>query len=269
MTEPGTREPTLQELGARLRLAWDEYRDCHAGIDFDFKTETELAQSIGALLSRLDAPQATEILDTLKQVHEFLRELAGSAMLSGDDFPEEDRGTFYSESCKAMNNVAWLIDELSGLDAQSEDGDLAKRFAAELHMTEVQRDQARDSAKGIVLDLIDECSTVTLKFWLRDPDEFRKAVIARLKDWRVGEPEDGDGSRITRFAEFDDESHPFQKWWVEHGQYMMSGGGYRARIWSARGWIAREQLMCGVEVTGESLRETEPSAPPSADAKEK
>jgi hypothetical protein len=185
----------MQELGDRLRQTWDEYRDCHAGIDFDFKTETELAQSIGALLSRLDAPQATEILDTLKQVHEFLRELAGSAMLSGDDFPEEDRGTFYSESCKAMNNVAWLIDELSGLDAQSEDGDLAKRFAAELHMTEVQRDQARDSAKGIVLDLIDECSTVTLKFWLRDPDEFRKAVIARLKDWRVGEPDDGGGSR--------------------------------------------------------------------------
>src|ERR1039458_8983967 len=105
---PVTELVSMQELGARLRQAWDEYRDCHAGIDFDFKTETELAQSIDALLSRLEAPQETEILDTLKQVHEFLRELAGSAMLSGDDFPEEDRGTFYSESCKPIKNETWV-----------------------------------------------------------------------------------------------------------------------------------------------------------------
>lgn len=61
---------------------------------------------------------------------------------------------------------------------------------------------------------------------------------------------------MTRFAEFDDADHPFRKWWDEHGQYMMAGGGRKESIWAARGWIAREQLACGVEVTGESTRGT-------------
>lgn len=62
----------------------------------------------------------------------------------------------------------------------------------------------------------------------------------------------------TRFTDFDDDVHPFRKWWNEHGQYMLSGGGRRESIWAARGWIAREQLGFGVEVTGDSLHEVEP-----------
>lgn len=63
----------------------------------------------------------------------------------------------------------------------------------------------------------------------------------------------------TRFQEFDDADHPCQKWWNEHGQYMMSGGGRREFIWACRGWIAHEQLAEGVEVTGESIRELPPA----------
>ena len=62
----------------------------------------------------------------------------------------------------------------------------------------------------------------------------------------------------TRFRDFDNPKHPFQKWWKAHGQYMMSGGGRREMIWAARGWIAREQMTDGVEVTGESSRERRP-----------
>lgn len=65
----------------------------------------------------------------------------------------------------------------------------------------------------------------------------------------------------TRFADFDDASHPFRKWWNEHGQYMMSGGGRRQSIWAARGWIAHEQLASGIEVTGDSLAEARRAAP--------
>jgi hypothetical protein len=66
----------------------------------------------------------------------------------------------------------------------------------------------------------------------------------------------------TRFAEFDDDDHPAQKWWKEHGQYHMSGGGRREFIWACRGWIAREQLYAGVPVTGDSLHEKPPAASP-------
>jgi hypothetical protein len=59
----------------------------------------------------------------------------------------------------------------------------------------------------------------------------------------------------TRFNEFADEDHPCNKWWKEFGQFMMSGGGRPEFIWACRGWIAREQLAEGVEVTGDSLRE--------------
>ena len=61
--------------------------------------------------------------------------------------------------------------------------------------------------------------------------------------------------KVTRFAEFKDDTHPFSVWWKRHGQYMMSGGGHRESIWAARGWIAREQLACGADVTGDSLHE--------------
>jgi hypothetical protein len=64
--------------------------------------------------------------------------------------------------------------------------------------------------------------------------------------------------QTTRFAEFESAKHPFQKWWKKYGQYMMSGGGTREMIWAARGWIAREQYLQGVRVTGESNREKEP-----------
>lgn len=57
----------------------------------------------------------------------------------------------------------------------------------------------------------------------------------------------------TRFDEFDDSEHPCNRWWEEHGQYMMSGGGRREFIWACRGWIAREQLAAGVDVTGDPL----------------
>lgn len=63
----------------------------------------------------------------------------------------------------------------------------------------------------------------------------------------------------TRFRELE-WPHPFEKWWQKHGQYMMSGGGHRERIWAFRGWIAREQLMDGSKVTGECLNEKPPDA---------
>ena len=69
----------------------------------------------------------------------------------------------------------------------------------------------------------------------------------------------------TRFDEFDDDAHPFRQWWVKHGQYMMAGGGRRESIWAARGWIAREQLGQGIEVTGE--REKMPSPPTGKETK--
>jgi hypothetical protein len=62
----------------------------------------------------------------------------------------------------------------------------------------------------------------------------------------------------TRFRDFDNPSHPFQKWWKEHGQYMRSGGGRNEMIWACRGWIAREQMTDGVEITGDSLNERRP-----------
>jgi len=65
----------------------------------------------------------------------------------------------------------------------------------------------------------------------------------------------------TRFDEFDDDNHPFRQWWVKHGQFMMAGGGRKESIWSARGWIAREQLGFGREVTGESMHEERADSP--------
>jgi Protein of unknown function (DUF551) len=65
----------------------------------------------------------------------------------------------------------------------------------------------------------------------------------------------------TRFGEFDDVDHPFNIWWQKHGQFMMSGSGRKQFIWACRGWIAREQLAEGVEVTGDSLHETKAAQP--------
>jgi hypothetical protein len=62
----------------------------------------------------------------------------------------------------------------------------------------------------------------------------------------------------SRFHDFDDAAHPANIWWRKHGEYMLSGGGRREFIWACRGWIAREQLAEGVEVTGESLHESRP-----------
>lgn len=66
----------------------------------------------------------------------------------------------------------------------------------------------------------------------------------------------------TRHDDFDNADHPFRKWWEEHGQFMLAGGGRRESIWAARGWIAREQLGFGVEVTGDSLKERAQTATP-------
>jgi len=85
-------------------------------------------------------------------------------------------------------------------------------------------------------------------------------------NWRAVAP--APPSREPRFDEFDDETHPANIWWKKHGQFMMSGGGRREFIWACRGWIAREQLACGVEVTGESMRESPPVADSGASAGE-
>jgi len=61
---------------------------------------------------------------------------------------------------------------------------LLKDAAAEIHMAEVQRDEARQSAKNIVLDLIAEQSAEELKCRLNGPHQFKLAVIARLDNWR-------------------------------------------------------------------------------------
>lgn len=71
----------------------------------------------------------------------------------------------------------------------------------------------------------------------------------------------------TRLSDFDDKDHPFRRWWEEHGQFMLSGGGRKESIWAARGWIAREQLICGVEVTGESINERQPLTPNAGDVR--
>jgi hypothetical protein len=72
--------------------------------------------------------------------------------------------------------------------------------------------------------------------------------------------------QVTRFADFNDDDHPFRIWWQKHGQFMLSGGGVRESIWTARGWIAREQMACGVEVTGDSLHERGQASVPSPTA---
>ena len=62
-----------------------------------------------------------EILDTLRELHEFARELAASAMLAGEDYPDADRANFYSQSCQAMNRITWVIDELARSEQTSLD----------------------------------------------------------------------------------------------------------------------------------------------------
>ena len=57
--------------------------------------------------------------------------------------------------------------------------------------------------------------------------------------------------QTTRFDDCESRTHPFGRWWREHGQYMMAGGGRREMIWAFRGWIAREQYLQRVKVTGE------------------
>lgn len=84
-------------------------------------------------------------------------------------------------------------------------------------------------------------------------------VWALLRRWdeklERASPPSSPGAPQTRFDDFDDDAHPFRKWWQEHGQFMLSGGGRRESIWAARGWIAREQMVCGVKVTGDSMHE--------------
>lgn len=52
-----------------------------------------------------------DLLDAMKEVEQFISDLASSAMLAGEEYPAEDRSTFYSEACKAKNSIAWIMDE--------------------------------------------------------------------------------------------------------------------------------------------------------------
>jgi hypothetical protein len=114
-----------------------------------------------------------------------------------------------------------------------------------------------ESGQEILDKLADKFSMLRGGTW----DRFEKE-IDRL---RAGAVDAGGAPGLrTRFAEFDDADHPCSKWWEEHGQYMMSGGGRIQFIWACRGWIAHEQFASGVEVTGESLNET--VAAPMSDA---
>jgi len=54
-----------------------------------------------------------DLLETLKEIEQFISDLASSAMLAGEEYPAEDRSTFYSEACKAKNSIAWIMDELA------------------------------------------------------------------------------------------------------------------------------------------------------------
>ena len=83
-----------------------------------------------------------------------------------------------------MTMQQWLERLPEGHRARREYHKLLKDVAAEIHMAEVQRDQARQSAKSIVLDLISELSAEELKCWLCGPNQFKLAVIARLDNWR-------------------------------------------------------------------------------------
>jgi len=82
-----------------------------------------------------------------------------------------------SRDSNGMYAVATGTDVCTVLDA------ITPVVSAELHMLEVQRDQARDSAKGIILDLISELSAEELKCWLCGPHQFKLAVLARLEKW--------------------------------------------------------------------------------------
>jgi hypothetical protein len=61
---------------------------------------------------------------------------------------------------------------------------LVSDASVEIHFAEVQRDNARASAKAIILDLIEERSALELKCWLVGPDQFKLAVLARLEKWQ-------------------------------------------------------------------------------------
>lgn len=97
--------------------------------------------------------------------------------------------------------------------------------------------------------------------WHNDP------TLERDNSNQFASPPSSPGAAQTRFNDFDDDAHPFRKWWQEHGQFMLSGGSRRESIWAARGWIAREQMACGAEVTGDSMHERVSS--PGADTEQK
>lgn len=99
-----------------------------------------------------------------------------------------------------------------------------------------------------------------LKGWRFEIEEDAQTECDRLNA-TPGVSGEAQPSAQTRFQEFDDSDHPANKWWQEHGQYMMSGGGRRQFIWACRGWIAREQLYEGVPVTGDSLCEKQEKRP--------
>src|ERR1035438_2029365 len=102
-------EPTLQELGARLRQAWQGWI-YPADDDYDAAWE-RLDAVVNALLSRLDAQPANNE-----------RALAAALAMCGD----KDRKLYlYGEHqgwCKAKE-IATIISRHYVVDAQPEDGD--------------------------------------------------------------------------------------------------------------------------------------------------
>lgn len=64
----------------------------------------------------LEAPRSAaptkEVIETLQEVERFISDLASSAMLAGEEYPAEDRSTFYAEACKAKNLMMWALEEM-------------------------------------------------------------------------------------------------------------------------------------------------------------
>src|ERR1035438_9203661 len=140
-------EPTLQELGARLRQAWQGWID-PADDDYDAAWE-RLDAVVNALLSRLDAQPANNE-----------RALAAALAMCGD----KDRKLYlYGEHqgwCKAKE-IATIISRHYVVDAQPEDGRLAEATA---HLKELV-----------------EALNATIRDW----DEFYKNM-PRSEEGRVG-----------------------------------------------------------------------------------
>ncbi len=159
-----------------------------------------------------------------------------------------------------------FYNEITGQPAAPAVPDAAARLAK---MTE-SRDAFGQAALNnrIDLDLARELLQKVLDSPLGDHIQQLRSEIKRFLIREAGEMRPAPDA--TRFEEFDDPQHPAHIWWEKHGQYMMAGGGRKEYIWACRGWIAREQLLHGAEVTGESMHEhaASPAVPPKLAAEQ-